>query len=446
MDTCSQMPGVLAAAATSMANLRTVQLTLVLPAAEDAAEPSTQEGRDTMLAGLLSPMFELQQLRHLALNTDVLGPSTAAALGGLKQLSCLHLRHQNHGEDTPGPCWDLDYRPPTVDLNHLSSLWNSHSTSVIPIPAHALAALTALVHLVTSYDLPLASAAGWEALGCLQVLTHLAGVVVQEGPPAGWQHTGVVKLDVEMQVADSVAAVRVLAALPALQQADLLVQELLPGPDLDGAVAGLGGSGDNTCTNGSSSTTTITSSSNSSSTRDGVTCTVGSSSSSSSSSSSNTVLNCSPHLKALSIKCFGGIPAMYAAPLIAAAGDSLMELTLNGDMEPGDTSAPLPDLSACITLTRLDLGRSEEAEEGDLLALLQPLAPSLRVLCLSKWRKVSPAAAMVLQQVLQRLEKVAFECCRELDEDDSSGVSEETQLQSLRQQLRPGLTLDMASW
>jgi hypothetical protein len=53
---------------------------------------------------------------------------------------------------------------------------------------------------------------------------------------------------------------------------------------------------------------------------------------------------------------------------------------------------------------------------------------------------------MVLQQVLQRLEKVAFECCRELDEDDSSGVSEETQLQSLRQQLRPGLTLDMASW
>lgn len=322
------------------------------------------------------------------------------------------------------------------------TLENNDSTSIVPMPAHALAALTALVRLEANYDLLLASAAGWEALGCLQALTHLAGVVVQEGPPAGWQHTGVVKLDVEMQVADSVAAVRVLAALPALQQANLLVQELLPGPDLDGAVAGLGGSGDNTGTPGgnSSTTTTTTTTSSSASTRGGVTCTLGSS------SSSSTLLKCSPHLKVLSIKCFGGTPAMYAAPLIAAAGSSLLDLTLNGDMEPGDASAPLPDLSACTALTRLDLGRSEEAEEGDLLVLLQPLAPSLRVLCLSNWRRVSPAAAMVLQQVLPHLEKVAFECCGGLIKEGSSGVSEEKQLQNVRQQLRPGLTLDMASW
>lgn len=170
MDTCSQMPGVLAAAATSMANLRTVQLTLVLPAAEDAAEPSTQEGRDTMLAGLLSPMFELQQLRRLVLNTDVLGPSTAAALAGLMQLSSLSLRHQNHGEETPGPCWDLDYSPPMVDLSHLSGL-----TQLVELRVCDLVEAQPPANAAGPFCLP-------SSLGCLEVrgnpehwLQHLPG-------------------------------------------------------------------------------------------------------------------------------------------------------------------------------------------------------------------------------------------------------------------------------
>jgi hypothetical protein len=230
---------------------------------------------------------------------------------------------------------------------------------------------------------------------------------VQVAPPAGWQHTGLKELGATLQLQDANGAAQLLAGLPALQRAKLAVQDLLPPSPQASNAAAAGGTSD---TPGAAS-------------------------------DPQAPLRAIPHLTSLSVLCYRGIPANYGAPLIAAAGASLQELVLDGDMEPGDPTAPLPDFSACTALTHLRIGRSKQAGVEDVASVLRPLAPTLRVLCFHGWRSMSAAGVVTLQQVLPCLEQVELLMCCELCEGDPSGGTEEVQRRRLLQALRPGLSV-----
>jgi hypothetical protein len=97
---CSQLPGVLAAAA-QLRNLRTLELDVWKPAG-DTDSPTLLEHHDCTLAGLIWPIAGLRHLRQLKIKTEAVGPATAASLGVLKQLTSLQLaQHVTGLEDAP---------------------------------------------------------------------------------------------------------------------------------------------------------------------------------------------------------------------------------------------------------------------------------------------------------------------------------------------------------
>jgi hypothetical protein len=497
---CSQLPVCLAAAA-QLRNLRTLELSVWTPA-DDAEAPALLEHHDCTLAGLIWPIAGLQHLRQLKVKTGAVGPATAASLGVLKQLTSLKLAQHITGLDEPpttpanlallsgltnlvdlevwpfaapqpppppaaaaaaaaagggatgtaaaaagrfclprslqrlavdhdswlihlpgcpqlteltvkhaagGPAAVLEAAAsatPKLQKLILKEWWHgSQPGAASGLPTAALAALSHLQHLNIGNSLQVSEGAHWEALGRLKALTYLSNIRVQGPPPQGWQHTGLKELGAILQLRDPQEAARLLAALPALQHAKLSVQELLPPSDASDAAAGGGGT----------------------------------SAAAGAASDPPATLRASPHLTSLSVLCYHGIPAMYAAPLVAAAGNSLVELAVDGDMVVRDPTAPLPDLSACTQLTKLSFGRSRQAKVGDLVGVLRPLAPTLRVLCLHGWRSMSPAAAETLQHVLPCLRQLQLLMCCDMHEEDPCGGSEEEQLQRLQQGLRPGL-------
>jgi hypothetical protein len=273
---------------------------------------------------------------------------------------------------------------------------NDH-TEYQPFSRHAVTALTALKHLSITDSLYVETAADWEALGRLKALTDLAGLQVRNAPPQGWQHTRLVQLDyVCLCLLDPQVAGKTLVALPALQHVSMNVVEPY---GLVEDVPAVGAPG----------------------------------------------LRASPHLTSMDVYWRPQLPLVCLTPILAVAGSSLVRmkvcLSSTGAGLAGP-SGPLPDLSTCTALRHLQLLGSKDADLGDLVGCLQPLAPTLKVLKLDGWRRISPAAAKVLQHVLPRLEQVSFVGCRGLAEEDPSTPAEE-QLQRLQQALRQGLNLDV---
>jgi hypothetical protein len=462
-EVTTKLPGALVAAA-HMTNLRTLKLAVGKETA--AADTGAMEVIDSKLAGLLSPISGLQQLRDLELVTDGLGPAVVAAVGCMKQLTRLKLvdywstelldltslssmtrleELQVCGALAPTPpaatarpfclpsslerLWLRDRDITTFWLQHLSgcpqltqlecfaakegfsavleaaachtpglqklklSVLESPSEDDTPasVPRDALDTLTALQFMhIDSWCVR--SAADWEALRCLRGLTCLKGALLCCVPPEGWKHTGLVELSVDLELPSPHGADRVLAALPALQRAEIGILPPLKPP--------AGGAGDGAMdANGPA-----------------------------------TLLRASPHLTDLHVVWNMSGPPQHVHSMLAAAGSSLRRLELewsSGMLESGG----LPDLSACTALTSLtflDPPQPLMEDLGELLGVLRPLAGTLRVWKVEtcSWRNVR-AAIKVLQHVLPRLEVVVIPEA-ELDME---------QLQRLRQGLRPGLML-----
>lgn len=492
------VPGVLAVAG-QLSSLRKLSFDAILipttsqegstsmgPADGDAGVQAPQPSTDAVLAGFICSMSGLQQLCKLTLDTNMMGPLAAAALGGLKQLSSLtslrlllccnsgtrqldltplsgttgllkltigklppkwsrglpgeHISPmppatpdgpfclpsslqllQLHGPSTapwlqhlPG-CrqlsqlciWGIKGSTAAVlelvvrhvpGLQALSMITVNDHTEYQPFSRHAVTAVTALKHLAITDSLYVETAADWEALGRLRALTYLAGLQVRDAPPQGWQHTRLVKLDcVSLCLLDPQVAAKTLVALPALQHVSMSVVEPY---ELVEDVPAVGAPG----------------------------------------------LRASPHLTSMFFFWRPQLPLVCLTPILVVAGSSLvsMRVCLSGaGAGLAGPSGPLPDLSTCTALRHLQLLGPKDADLGDLVGCLQPLAPTLEVLDLDGWRRISPAAAKVLQYVLPRLEQVSFVGCRGLAEEDPSTPAEE-QLQRLQQALRQGLDLEVA--
>jgi hypothetical protein len=509
LDACFELPAVLTVAA-ELTNLRALDL-IVSPttAAEDVAmSPGGMDEADCDMAGLLSPLSELQQLQQLTLEVPVLGNVGVALLGGLQQLTSLQLTQargyglsftppdlsplssmghlvelivdMDYGPQAPaaadGP-WALPsslqrlhlpsevapwlrHLPGCPQLTELQYRDHDHQSDVerpaavlelaarhtpglrlltclyewdeepieqlfpngadLPVPAAALAALTAIEELHAGCCLSVSDAGEWRALGHLTALTALMGIMVYRPPPELWQHTGVKQLALALALhgVGGAGTLQVLQAFSAVQHAHLYVTGL---PEAAGAeAAGQEPAGGTAVPPALSSLTSLR-------------------------------LDYSDDYFD-----FGSsiTPAGHVVPILAAAS-SVAELTFKG-WQPGRGNHVPLDLSVCSALTRLVL--EGMADAGHVVAVVQPLAPTLRVLGLEgMWQTITPQeasvlqlncmdcitpqAAIVLQDVLPHLEEIYFIMCGRMSLQDPSAGSEQEQLARLRQQLRPGLTL-----
>jgi hypothetical protein len=267
--------------------------------------------------------------------------------------------------------------------------------------------LTALQHLYAGCCLSLSEASEWHALGQLTALTTLRGIVVYEGPPTLCQHTGVQQLAAVLNDLGGGSAAQVLQAFPAVQQAHL---RLCSGSARLQPAAGAGqGWG-----------------------------------------RSQPVAPALSSLTSLRLQYgtnFGSStrPAVHAAPILAAAR-GVVDLVF--EAEAGryhwEGGVPLPMLSPCPSLTRLKFVYSRSAAAHAVVAMVQPLSATLRVLELTYMFNTSPRAVTAVQNVLPHLEHVCFHQCCKMAAEDPSGGTEEEQLAALRQQLRPGLKLTVS--
>jgi hypothetical protein len=265
-----------------------------------------------------------------------------------------------------------------------------------------LAALTFLRHLSAAHYLCVRSAADWQALGHLTALSSLQGIVVYQAPPQAWQHSRVKQLAVALQGVGGEQAARVLLAFPSLQQAQVSVWRP---PSRQQPARGAAAS---------------------SSQQQGM----------------QRVLSLlsSLQLEYPGSSYEGGMcPAAHAAPILAAAR-GVNDLVFEGECERQDGPPLLPDLSGVTSVTRLRFGRSQEgdqaAAEEDVVAMVQPLAPTLRVLELSGMRRISPNAATQLQGVLPRLKRLVFSGCE---------IAGSMQLPRVKAQLRAGIVISESS-
>jgi hypothetical protein len=267
-----------------------------------------------------------------------------------------------------------------------------------PLPGMVLAPLTALQHLDAGCYLAVRSAADWQALGHLSALTSLQGIVVRQQPPQAWRHQRVKQLAVVLFNIGGESAAQVLLAFPAVQQARLCVSTDLS--QLAPAAA------------------------------QGV----------SEQQGAPRVLSSLTSLRLEYLKTQPGLPAaVHAAPILAAAG-GVVELSLAAYVEMQQYQLPLPDLSGCTTITRLTFGCSSVADVWDVMDMVQPLAPTLRVLELVDCTCISARDLRVMQQALPRLRHVLFKQCGRVVR---VGSGERLVLARLRQQLRLGLTFSV---
>jgi hypothetical protein len=490
---CYELPEVLLVAA-ELANLRALDLTVAPPqaAAGAAMAGAVLDDFNCGVAGFLWPLKRLQQLQQLKLQVPALGMCGAAFPGELKQLTSLRLAQ---GRD-----WDVCFMPPdlsflegmsnlvelevdasseprpwaaaagpyrlpatlrrlqlgsyavdTADwLQHLSEcpqltelqfdtdgrtyihpaavlelaaqntpglrrlVCRSHPGAVTDAPwqpvskedqepfsqLEAIAALIALEHLDVNGFLTVDDAEDWQSLGTLTALTRLVGIVVSQAPPQLWQQPCVKHLEARLEDVRGEQAAQLLLAFPAAQLVRLSVTGCYNMPEATGAAGG-------------------------SRAHQGVPETL----------TSLTSLQ----LAYPQLVWDGEPPAGHAAPMLAAASGVV---NLSFDNIRGVGANQLPDLSGCTTLTRLQASAyGEEVPAEAVVAMVQPLAPTLRVLELSWMEYISPRAAVALQAVLPHLEHLCFDKCHKVCEEDPSGGTEEEQLAALRQQLRPDLML-----
>jgi hypothetical protein len=283
-----------------------------------------------------------------------------------------------------------------------------------PMPSQAsVAALTALQHLEVGGHLVVGSAADWEALASLAALTSIKGIVVCVPPPRFCRHPKVLLLrEAQLTGMTGRGAGQALLAFPALQWATLHLEDV---PDEEAAHAGA-------ADEGTASAAEV-------------------------SRQQQGVQRALSSLASLELHYHFHTPSqamvLHAGHILAAASCVLDLIFKTGAPEEGSLKL-LPDLSACTALTSLNFRcfRDQSAAE-DVLAMLEPLGPTLRVLELDYMWRVTPKAALSLQTVLPHLEHVYFRSCGKMAGLDPSGGTEEEQLARLRQQLRPGLTLSV---
>jgi hypothetical protein len=245
-----------------------------------------------------------------------------------------------------------------------------------PPPGVALAALTSLRHLNAGGYLSVSKAGHWQALGHLTALTSLQGIVVDKAPPRPWRLKHVQQLSVVLEDVGGGSAARLLLGFPSVKQAQVCVVNA-PAEQQPASYAVFG-----------------------SSAQQGV----------------------PPVLSLLSSlqleypgKYEAGMsPAVHAAPMLSAAR-GVEDLSFDGECAQQGGGVLLPDLSGVTGVTRLRFGRSEVwdkvATVGDVVAMVQPLGRTLRVLDLSSMGFKGPAAVLALQEVLPRLKEVLLGSC-----------------------------------
>jgi hypothetical protein len=134
----------------------------------------------------------------------------------------------------------------------------------------------------------------------------------------------------------------------------------------------------------------------------------------------------------------GMSPAVHAAPMLSAAR-GVEDLSFDGECAQQGGGVLLPDLSGVTGITRLSFGRSEVCDKratvDDVVAMVQLLGRTLRVLELSSMEGMGPAAVLELQEVLPRLKEVLLGPCRLLCADDGK------EWQHVEAQLRGDVTV-----
>lgn len=248
-------------------------------------------------------------------------------------------------------------------------------------------------------------AADWEALDSLQALTCLQGFKVYCAPPQLWQHCGLRKLDLNLEGLSGQDTAQVLVAFPSLQHAEVAVS----------AQAGPGSSVMSSSCMGYLASQGV-----------------------------SQQLSSLAYLR-LSYRDDGsGVgPAVRVAPLLAAVcGVQQLDLGwwCSSSSGSGQRLAQVPALSCLTAVTQLQL-RGGGFDQEDLYGMLQPLAPTLKVLKLESLQHISPRVALVLQYMLPHLKCVHFQRCRSMSEEQDSGWSDSEQLQRMQRLLRPGLTV-----
>jgi hypothetical protein len=131
--------------------------------------------------------------------------------------------------------------------------------------------------------------------------------------------------------------------------------------------------------------------------------------------------------------------ASHAAPILAAAR-GVVDLTFDGKCSAQQFNLQMPDLSGCSSVTRLRFGSSDAADGWDVVNMVRPLAPTLRVLELHNCQATSPRTVRWLQEALPRLKHVLFEECGRVE----GHQAEREVLAWLRHQLRLGLTFSVS--
>jgi hypothetical protein len=432
---------------------------------EEAVRAAVLEQCDSSLAGLIMPLAGLKQLQRLSLTIVILGPVTAIQLGNCQALTSLHLEDPVRSKPavftlppdltplskmsrlveldvqwtsgpTPPAAADGPFALPT-SLRQLSigvgaAYWLQHLPGCPLLeqlkvgyygPQHASAHPAAVLEAAAQHtpglrhlrcdehdgpfnqDLPLLPAvAGAEqqqltreavsALTALEVLEVCEQLVVHSA--AGWEALGSLRALTQLQLI-------VLQAPPPRSWQHTRLQQLYA--DLEGV------------------------------TGDGA---------------AQVLLAC-PSLQKAHLR-FMGLPAEPPDAAGAAQGvqgqqgvqqtlSILSTLHLDYSRSFGVPAAvhAAPMLAAASHVAELALA-IRDLDAGDVVAIVQPLAPTLRVLEFSHMPHITPQAAIALQDVLPHLEQVCFHCCGTLSQDGSS-VGHYQQLARLRQQLRTGLTL-----
>jgi hypothetical protein len=315
---------------------------------------------------------------------------------------------------TPGLRSLTCFRPTTITSSSSSSgtwEWQEGAPHQLPPPDEqqqpppagvALAALTSLRHINAGGYLSVCRASHWQALRHLSALSSLQGIVVCQAPPHSWRHRHVQQLAVVLDGVGGWEAAQVLLAFPSLKQAQVCVVGA-PGEQQParGAAAGAGEQ------------------------QQGVAPVL--------------ALLTSLQLEYPAGRYEGSMsPAVHAAPMLAAAR-GVSELSFDGECAQQGRGVQLLDLSGVTGVTRLRFGRSQVWEQAararHVVAMVQPLAPTLRVLELSHMVWVSEKAALVLEKVLPRLKQVLFVHCDHMDYRDLPG---------LRDKLRAGLVLSVS--
>jgi hypothetical protein len=267
--------------------------------------------------------------------------------------------------------------------------------------------LRSLEYLDAGGCLPIRHAADWEALRSLRALTSLLEVDVFCAPHEQWQHLEVREVSLKLQGLTGQGAGQVLLGFPSVKDAVVTVRQ----PAVSSAASASQG---------------IVALQGVPQQLSGLTCL---------------------DLRSQGVGCSIS-PAAHVTPmLIAARGVLQLSLTWEcSPVSPGAVGPQLPDLSCLTAVTQLELRQATHADEEDVMCMLQPLAPTLRVLKLSCVKCMSPRATLGLQSMLGHLEGVHFRQCRSMRIEGGSSRSESEQLQLMRQLLRPGLTVTATRW